>query len=276
MFADVTRPRAIGSPTLFLEFCVWGECQPQTPNGVWVLGMCSVSSIRAAVAGLELILWRTVKIRVVWVPGHAGIQGNEAAHRLARASLSYPSAGQPLIRLLGDSTSGSDTNTDTSPPPYPRTEARRRLSTRLLECAVPIPRGYPRATEVQRRRIATGCTWTPHRLARFGLRTPEHAGCDRCCTSPTSPQAERTVDLTPDTASNNHPSAPLTTLRHLLWECSEKKRQEREAALAKLSPASRPKTLEAWTTPTGLNEARKLVFDSLLAYIRTAGVAGLI
>ncbi|KAG0422583.1 hypothetical protein HPB47_001616, partial [Ixodes persulcatus] len=48
-------------------------------------------------------------------------------------------------------------------------------------------------------------------------------------------QAERTVGLTPDTASNDHPSAPLATLHQLLWECSAR-RQEREAALAKLSP----------------------------------------
>ncbi|KAG0445597.1 hypothetical protein HPB47_013582 [Ixodes persulcatus] len=178
----------------------------------------------------ELILGPTVKIKDVWVPGHAGIQSHEAAHRLARASLSYPSAGTPLLRLLDDSTSGSDKNTDTSPPLHTRTEARRRLYTRLPKCAVPIPWGYLRAAEVRLPGITTGCAWTSDGLTHIGLRSPEHAG------------------------------SPLATQHHLLWECSAR-RQEREAALAKLSPASRPKTLEAWTAPTGPNEARKLVFD---------------
>ncbi|KAG0425663.1 hypothetical protein HPB47_027177 [Ixodes persulcatus] len=234
----------------------------------------TVCSIREAVAGLELVLGSAAHIRAVWVPGHAGIEGNEAAHRLARAFLSLPSAGQPLLRPL-DAPSGSDASIGPSPPQHPRNETKRRLSTRLPECPTSIPRGYPRAAEVRLRRITTGCAWTPYRLARFGLRSPEHAICDRCSSTPTSaPQANQTAVLITDTSINAQSSAHLATLRHLLWECPAR-RKERHIALAQLGPPPQM-TFELWTAPTGPTDVKRRVFNSLLAYVRTAGLAGLL
>ncbi|KAG0414831.1 hypothetical protein HPB47_008009 [Ixodes persulcatus] len=77
-----------------------------------------VNSLRAAVERLELVLGPVASIKVVCVPGHAGVRGNKAAHRLTSVFSSLPSAGQPLQRPSGP------------PPPHPpfpgsdRTEAR--------------------------------------------------------------------------------------------------------------------------------------------------------
>lgn len=133
---------------------------------------------------------------------------------------------------------------DPLPSPQPCTEARRCLSP---DCEFCTPRGYPQAAEIWLRRITTNSALVLHGPTRLGLRSPEHATCDRCGLGPPALLTAQQTIVT--VATTGQPSGPLATLRHLFLVCSAR-RQEREVALTQPGPV-RPYSLEACKKPEG-------------------------
>ncbi|KAM7284348.1 hypothetical protein ISCGN_001442 [Ixodes scapularis] len=208
---------------------------------------------------------RGVKITISWVPGHAGIEGNERAHEAARELIPspYPPAtGQSAIldnpppALIQDDSDDEEESDWDEEATLARLERRRVLRNKLPEDDDPLPNGYGRWATVRLRRLRTGTAVSPAVRAKFercAFKTDlerEHADDGSCRRCATGQQA---------------------TSAHLLWDCVELSRT-REEAIRKLQPKLRPGCLRDWIHPRGAPQHRKAILDSLLDFVATANI----
>ncbi|KAM7281726.1 hypothetical protein ISCGN_005989, partial [Ixodes scapularis] len=202
-----------------------------------------------------------VHVKIEWVPGHAGIPGNEEAHRIARAALF----------LSGEETSPSHQSehgyaTQRDRASCPRTynrqstalndhaeldadehrslirhECRIRLEKLLPEDPDPLPSGLGRRARVLLLRIRMDTTVDPARIATWS-QNKSSGLCQRC------------------------KLGARATFAHLAWSCPD---------LAAIRSRHRPLEiiqLESWTHPPGTEGARKRVLRTLLDFVFEAGL----
>lgn len=186
-----------------------------------------------------------LQYQIRWVPGHEGIEGNEEAHRIAREQLRiHPEqdCSEPA-----DSDEEADIDTEDGAA-LAKAERKAVLQNKIPEDPNPLPPGYSRWATVRLRRIKTGTALTPSTAHYFFGRGNPYSSpnCQKCGTG------------------------ALCSARHLLWECSALG-VPRERCLKTLGPL-RPADYELWVNPLGAPPHRKHLLDTLLIFIREAGI----
>ncbi|KAM7290273.1 hypothetical protein ISCGN_026918 [Ixodes scapularis] len=208
---------------------------------------------------------RGVKITISWVPGHAGIEGNERAHEAARELIPspYPPAtGQSAILDNPPPALIQDDSDDEEEPDWDeeatlaRLERRRVLRNKLPEDDDPLPNGYGRWATVRLRRLRTGTAVSPAVRAKF----------ERCAF-----KTDLEREHADDGSCRRCAAGQQATSAHLLWDCVELSRT-REEAIRKLQPKLRPACLRDWIHPRGAPQHRKAILDSLLDFVATASI----
>ncbi|KAG0414306.1 hypothetical protein HPB47_008536 [Ixodes persulcatus] len=202
-----------------------------------------------------------VHVKIEWVPGHAGIPGNEEAHRIARAALflsgeeTSPShqsehgyAAQrdraPCLRTYNRQSTALNDHAELDPDEHRtliRNECRIRLEELLPEDPDPLPSGLGRRAGVLLLRIRTDTTVDPARIAIWS-QNKSSGLCQRC------------------------KLGARATFAHLAWSCPD---------LAAIRSRHRPLDiiqLEGWTHPPGTEGARKRVLRTLLDFVFEAGL----
>ncbi|KAG0431287.1 hypothetical protein HPB47_021917 [Ixodes persulcatus] len=190
-------------------------------------------------------------ITIAWIPGHAGVPGNERADGAARALLqanTQPSQGPvppPVQRDVPP-----DEGFDLTQKKKEEQRARKaRLAALLPSNPHPIPRGLPRWEQVALHRLQTRTMMTPFWRAKFYKPTDEN-------------------DTGPDPGCP-HCGVPATCY-HLVWSCAGAS-LERMAAINTLPPHLKPMTLREWKHPrTSAPAERDLIFLSII-YLRSSG-----
>lgn len=199
---------------------------------------------------------RGVIIRIEWVPGHAGIPGNEEAHQLARDALAIPSFRGPGDETLPlqdhqydvtarDRASIVDWQSQEYDPAEERAgiknEYQAKLEELLPEPAHPLlpSRGFGRRGQVLLTRVRTEATISPARLASWskGKRSGLCSKCD--------------MNAKADTY-------------HQVWVCPKY-----HAERAKFRPQNIA-TLEGWTHPPGNENQQRKILRSLLDFLHEA------
>ncbi|KAM7289011.1 uncharacterized protein ISCGN_029148 [Ixodes scapularis] len=145
-------------------------------------------------------------IKIGWIPGHAGIPGNEKVHQLARAALvsfrergGAPTSSQPHDHGYAAPGNGKTLCDDEEyDPDEERILIKERYRTRLWE-RLPqtpdlLPRGIGRRDKVLLTRIMAGATRSPARMAAWS-KGRRSSTCNKC---------------------TNNIKGGMT---HLLWEC---------------------------------------------------------
>ncbi|KAG0422877.1 hypothetical protein HPB47_001325 [Ixodes persulcatus] len=192
-------------------------------------------------------------ITVAGLPGHEGIPGNERANGAARAELQATQPSQGPVPPLSPRKMPEDTaDFDLSEVKREERAARKaRLTTLLPPNPQRIPCSFPRWERVALNRLQTKTVLTPDWLSRIYHPTdPDDVGPDPNC---------------------EHCGVP-TTCSHLMWDCAESA-PEREAAVRNLPYHIRPCSYTEWTKPTTaiLNE-QKLIYTSLIDFLRSSGI----
>ncbi|KAG0424686.1 hypothetical protein HPB47_028095 [Ixodes persulcatus] len=187
-----------------------------------------------------------VHVKIEWVPGHAGIPGNEEAHRIARAALflsgeeTSPShqsehgyAAQrdraPCLRTYNRQYTALNDHADLESDEHRtliRNECRIRLEELLPEDPEPLPSGLGRRAGVLLLRTRTDTTVDPARIATWS-QNKSSGLCQRC------------------------KLGAWATFAHLAWSCPD---------LAAVRSRQRPLDiiqLESWTHPPGTEGARR-------------------
>lgn len=188
-------------------------------------------------------------IKIRWIPGHQSIQGNDEAHAAAREQLQASLPGRGSTRPVDR----KDTIEETDPAELKaqeREERRRRLNEQLQQDEHPLPStSYSRWERVCLRRLRTGTAMTPARINKFKRKDneedPQAGLCEECL-------------------------VPADT-QHIFWDCPSSA-EERKNALESLSQPVRPSCLQEWILPVGCPEHRKAILDSLIDYIKSAGL----
>ncbi|KAG0423098.1 hypothetical protein HPB47_001116 [Ixodes persulcatus] len=199
-------------------------------------------------------------LQVGWVPGHSGIHGNEEAHNAAKAALESASV-LPNQDQQGVSREGENNVLPFNPDAF--LSLKRKHRREILAAQIPpdphgtLPTRFSRADRVILRRIRTRTAMTPALQYKFGLTRrrghsddppPVVAGeCDRC------------------------KSGQQATLEHLVWGCTATERIRR-SVLRGLPHQLRPTNFQEWTSPEGEQVDREAVLQSLLKFIREAGI----
>ncbi|XP_040067935.1 uncharacterized protein LOC120841149 [Ixodes scapularis] len=215
---------------------------------------------------LRLYRHRRVRVSIRWVPGHAGIDGNEKAHKAALEVLhrDFPSSQRTLP--VPPASPNDDQFPEDEAYVYDPVDAvrlvrrdwKRRLDASWTPEQFPIPENtFRRHQMVLLRRIRTGGAVTPHHVYRFELNrqrkldpyyVPPDSRCQRC----------------------KDPDA-LPKLHHLIWECAALVAQ-RQKAWATLLPEDLPTTMKEWKHPAGDSERRTRVLASLLDFVWRSGL----
>ncbi|KAG0421008.1 hypothetical protein HPB47_003086 [Ixodes persulcatus] len=133
-----------------------------------------------------------------------------------------------------------------------RAARKARFTTLLPPNPHRIPSSFPRWERVALNRLQTKTVLTPDWLSRIYHRTdPDDVGPDPNC---------------------EHCGVPATC-SHLVWDCAESA-PEREAAIRNLPYHIRPCSYTEWTKPTTaiLNE-QKLIYTSLIDFLRSSGIS---
>ncbi|KAM7309789.1 hypothetical protein ISCGN_006775 [Ixodes scapularis] len=208
---------------------------------------------------------RGVKITISWVPGHAGIEGNERAHEAARELIPspyHPATGQsaildnPAPALIQDDSDDEEEPDWDEEATLARLERRRVLRNKLPEDDDPLPNGYGRWATVRLRRLRTGTAVSPAVRAKF----------ERCAF-----KTDLEREHADDGSCRRCAAGQQATSAHLLWDCVELSRT-REEAIRKLQPKLRPACLRDWIHPRGAPQHRKAILDSLLDFVATASI----
>ncbi|KAG0415201.1 hypothetical protein HPB47_007649 [Ixodes persulcatus] len=190
-------------------------------------------------------------ISVTWLPGHEGIPGNERANGAARAALQARSLSQGPVPSSVQREVPQDDFDLSEVKRAEKTARKARLTALLPPNPHPIPRGFPRWERVALHRLQTRTMMTPVWLARL-----HH---------PADPQ-----DIGPD--PNCQQCGVPATCSHLVWECAGYA-QAREAAIHDLPGTLRPRSFLEWTHPnTTVNAEQKLIYASLIDFLRSCGV----
>ncbi|KAM7306136.1 hypothetical protein ISCGN_009877 [Ixodes scapularis] len=222
-------------------------------------------TIKKIKARAKTLKSRGVKITISWVPGHAGIEGNERAHEAARELIPspYPPAtGQSAILDNPPPALIQDDSDDEEEPDWDeeatlaRLERRRVLRNKLPEDDDPLPNGYGRWATVRLRRLRTGTAVSPAVRAKF----------ERCAF-----KTDLEREHADDGSYRRCAAGQQATSAHLLWDCVELSRT-REEAIRKLQPKLRPACLRDWIHPRGAPQHRKAILDSLLDFVATASI----
>ncbi|XP_029826911.3 uncharacterized protein LOC115312129 [Ixodes scapularis] len=236
---------------------------------------------------------KNVKTTVHWVPGHAGVPGNEAAHRSAEALATFLlSRPRSVDSLPGTSAYSGRTGPRKQDETRDRTlydpedamrKVRQDLKKRLLASLPrepdPIPLGrYSRKKMVLLRRIRTGSAVTPHdrrkwelSAGKIGRYRPPVSTASPPASPPQPQQMQRQHSLEQPEICPYCKETLSANLHHLVWECGHFT-NERKKALSLLPPASRPSNLEGWARPEGDSARIALILDSLLLYLENTGL----
>ncbi|XP_040072867.1 uncharacterized protein LOC120844918 [Ixodes scapularis] len=215
---------------------------------------------------LRLYRHRRVRVSIRWVPGHAGIDGNEKAHKAALEELhrDFPSSQRTLP--VPPASPNDDQFPEDEAYVYDPVDAvrlvrrdwKRRLDASWTPEQFPIPENtFRRHQMVLLRRIRTGGAVTPHHVYRFEL--TRQRKLDPYYVPP-DPRCQRCKD--PDA---------LPKLHHLIWECAALVAQRQEA-WATLLPEDLPTTMKEWAHPAGDSERRTRVLASLLDFVWRSGL----
>ncbi|KAM7303708.1 hypothetical protein ISCGN_013649 [Ixodes scapularis] len=215
---------------------------------------------------LRLYRHRRVRVSIRWVPGHAGIDGNEKAHKAALEELhrDFPSSQRTLP--VPPASPNDDQFPEDEAYVYDPVDAVRlvrrdwkhRLDASWTPEQFPIPENtFRRHQMVLLRRIRTGGAVTPHHVYRFEL--TRQRKLDPYYVPP-DPRCQRCKD--PDA---------LPKLHHLIWECAALVAQRQEA-WATLLPEDLPTTMKEWAHPAGDSERRTRVLASLLDFVWRSGL----
>ncbi|XP_040070255.1 uncharacterized protein LOC120843090 [Ixodes scapularis] len=194
---------------------------------------------------------RGTSTRIAWVPGHAGIPGNEQVHRLARASLILPRGSDDIPASQHDHGYGharDRAQANWEPQEYDPGEVRAKirevylakLEEKLPENPDPLPcTGFGRRAKVLLTRVRTDTALTPARIASWS-QGKRSGTCSKC---------------------NMGVKADIF---HLVWECPEYKdirARHRPTNIA---------SMEGWTHPPGSESDRRRVLKGLLDFIYEA------
>ncbi|KAM7308064.1 uncharacterized protein ISCGN_011699 [Ixodes scapularis] len=194
---------------------------------------------------------RGTSTRIAWVPGHAGIPGNEQVHRLARASLILPRGSDDIPASQHDHGYGharDRAQANWEPQEYDPGEVRAKiredylakLEEKLPENPDPLPcTGFGRRARVLLTRVRTDTALTPARIASWS-QGKRSGTCSKC---------------------NMGVKADIF---HLVWECPEYKdirARHRPTDIA---------SMEGWTHPPGSESDRRRVLKGLLDFIYEA------
>ncbi|XP_042142358.1 uncharacterized protein LOC121833283 [Ixodes scapularis] len=227
-----------------------------------------------------------LSISVEWIPGHAGIDGNEKAHRAAIEELNRidlrrqdpvaaPSVLPPSSAFNLYDPEGTVLNIKLAM----KKEVKMKLNAKgeLPEASIPLG-FFRRHQTVKLRRLRAHAAITPARTQRWEraarerkkrvdgasiaidhdysllsrkLRREEEA-CSKGCIYCTNRDVE----------CDEH---------HLVWECPNF-HEERTKALDALDQQLRPTSFEAWCRPEGERDKRVAVLSGLLSYLSETGL----
>ncbi|KAM7306990.1 hypothetical protein ISCGN_010628 [Ixodes scapularis] len=203
------------------------------------------------------------KTSVRWVPGHAGIQGNAAAHRAAREVLQTAALPDGHAKTARNLIPGTEPIEEAYDPKEEIRKIRAQVRKQILNTwtaePYPIPEKiFKRHQTVLLRRVRTGGAITPHQTYIFELNRKRKTDPYFV---PTDPRCHRC----------KHPDK-LPKLQHLLWEC-EALRETRQTVWATLPPDEVPSSVREWTHPIGDAERRTSILGSLLEFISSGGLS---
>ncbi|XP_040077696.1 uncharacterized protein LOC120849524 [Ixodes scapularis] len=176
-----------------------------------------------------------IRLQIRWVPGHSGVEGNEAAHVAAREHKRFllSSANGPLKQRAAEISNGYREYNPTALTAKAKAKLKKEMSTRLpQEPYLVLTRCLRRYQTVLLRRVMTGSAVTPYFLKNWADEMKKRNDPEYVTEAP----------------SCNHCKKPTCPdVAHLLWECEHFKK-EREA-IASLNDEERPGDLGAWNRP---------------------------
>ncbi|XP_077564421.1 uncharacterized protein LOC144179871 [Haemaphysalis longicornis] len=166
---------------------------------------------------------------VIWVPGHAGVKGNEKAHALARAALFDPGTPIPWPRFYDPKEHRREMH---------QTRRKYLRDVRDQRTTLPYPRKFARPDAVLIRRAQTGTLPTQH-IQHYIDGLPGTPKCSHC-----------------DQYPNNE---------HTLWTCPNIQSTLR-SSLQPIPATKRPTCWEAWVTPP--KELEELYWTTLVHHVK--------
>ncbi|KAG0412043.1 hypothetical protein HPB47_010811 [Ixodes persulcatus] len=215
-----------------------------------------------------LDLYRNYAIRtcIRWIPGHAGVTGNERAHGAAMEEMNKPQLAPfsqcPTSLSLPPSPDSTADETAYDPDDEMRLlkqQWRHRLASSWTPEQFPIPGGvFRRSQIVLLRRIRTGGALTPYLLQLFDTNRKRKA-------DPYYPTPDPSCQRCKDPES-------LPKLYHLIWDCAALA-AHRTASWYLLPDDERPTCYDDWVHPPGDCERRTRILTSLLDFVSRSGLA---